>query len=243
MIDIERLKDLLSKTEYSRKDKILLCLAVDSNNPKQPKDVRNLAVSSGLRAAKKWNFSQILKTLLPLAINTNEGWELTTDGRKRVAEIAGPYASNPIQIVASNLRQFLPNFNSTETKAFIEESTECYESRHFRAAVVLSWSGAISLLHNYVVGNKLAEFNAEALRRDAKWKNAKSSDDLGRIKESDFLNIIEKLSVIGKNTKQELENCLKLRNGCGHPNSLKIAESRVASHLEILILNVFDKFS
>jgi len=42
--------------------------------------------------------------------------------------------------------------------------------------------------------------------------------------------------------RQELEGCLKLRNGCGHPNSLKLGENKVAAHLETLILNVFAKF-
>jgi hypothetical protein len=30
------------------------------------------------------------------------------------------------------------------------------------------------------------------------------------------------------------EDCLKLRNGCGHPNSLKIGANKVAAHLETL---------
>jgi hypothetical protein len=62
------------------------------------------------------------------------------------------------------------------------------------------------------------------------------------MKESEFLVVLEKLSVIGKSVKKQLEQCLDLRNGCGHPNSLKIAEHVVASHIEILILNVFARF-
>jgi hypothetical protein len=45
--------------------------------------------------------------------------------------------------------------------------------------------------------------------------------------------------MIGKNVKQELEACLKLRNACGHPNSLKIGSHKVAAHLETLALNVY----
>ncbi len=32
------------------------------------------------------------------------------------------------------------------------------------------------------------------------------------------------------------------RNGCGHPNSLKIGANTAAHHIEILLLNVFQKF-
>ena len=71
---------------------------------------------------------------------------------------------------------------------------------------------------------------------------AKNADDLTRMKEHEFLQVLESISAIGKNVKRELENCLNLRNACGHPNSLEIAENRVAAHLEILTLNVFSKF-
>ena len=63
------------------------------------------------------------------------------------------------------------------------------------------------------------------------------------MKEHDFLQVLEAISVIGKSVKNELETCLKLRNGCGHPNSLKIGQNRVAAHLETLVFNVFAVFS
>lgn len=243
MIDSSHLKDLLSKTEYSRLEKILICLSVDDTTPKQVKGIKQMAVSAGLRPASKWNISTILGNSGGLAVRTDDGWELTSDGRKRVAEIAGPFAASPIPTVASNLRKYLPSITDNPTKEFIEEAIECYEASRLRAAVVLSWVGAVSLLHKYVVENELSNFNKESLRRDAKWRPAKSTDDLGRMKESDFLNVIHALSIIGKNVKQELENCLKLRNSCGHPNSLKIGETRVAAHIEILVLNVFSVFA
>jgi len=47
---------------------------------------------------------------------------------------------------------------------------------------------------------------------------------------------------MGKNVKTELEGCLKLRNGCGHPNSLVVGENKVSAHIETLMQNVFAKF-
>ena len=243
MIDKSRLKDLLSRSEYSRLEKILICLAVDPDTPLQVKGIKEQAVSSGLRVAKNWNISQFLGASNGLSVRTDEGWELTSDGRRRVSEIVGPSAASSVPIIASNLRQYLPKITDKKTKEFVEEAIECYEAKHLRAAVVLSWVGAISLLHKHVFENHLASFNAEVLRRDPKWKKAKSTDDLCRMKEANFLNIIEHLSIIGKNVKQELETCLKLRNSCGHPNTLQIGDSRVAAHMEILVLNVFSVFS
>jgi hypothetical protein len=108
--------------------------------------------------------------------------------------------------------------------------------------VVLSWVGAIALQHDFVVAKHLPAFNAEAVRRNAKWKPAKTADDIGTMKEVAFLEVAETVSIIGKNVKQELEGCLKLRNGCGHPNSLKFGANKVAAHIEVLILNVFRVF-
>ena len=80
------------------------------------------------------------------------------------------------------------------------------------------------------------------LRANAKWKDAKTTDDIGRMNESDFLDRLAAISVIGKNVKAELKGCLDRRNGCGHPNSLKISANTVAHHIEILLLNVFKEF-
>jgi hypothetical protein len=62
------------------------------------------------------------------------------------------------------------------------------------------------------------------------------------MKEHEFLQILNAISAIGKSVKDELEGCLKLRNGCGHPNSLQIGEARVSAHIETLMLNVFSVF-
>jgi hypothetical protein len=128
----------------------------------------------------------------------------------------------------------------------LEEAITCFESALYRACVVLSWIGALGLLYNHVITKYIVSFNAEALRRDPKWRAAQTPDDLARMKEGDFLDIIAMppLSIIGKNVKEELKNnCLQLRNACGHPNSLVIGENKVAAHLEILILNVFSRFN
>jgi len=147
-----------------------------------------------------------------------------------------------LSAAVESLNQHIDAIAKQDTKLFLSEAVACLENHLLRAAVVLIWVGAVAVLQDEVVAKKLPEFNAEALRRDAKWKAAKDADGLSRMKEADFLVIIEAIAVIGKNVRQELEGCLKLRNGCGHPNSLKLGENKVAAHLETLILNVFAKF-
>jgi hypothetical protein len=237
------LKDLLSQSQFNKTDKILIILSVDDGQAKEIKEVKKLAIHAGLRAIQKWNVSSLLARSKGMAVRTAKGWELTAEGSNHITKLCGPLLGSPAPKVAASLRTQLSHITNSDTSNFVEEAIGCYEAKLYRAAVVLSWVGAVAVLYDFVINNRLSDFNAEALRRNPKWKTAKTSDDLARIREHDFLEIIEAISVIGKSVKQELEGCLKLRNGCGHPSSLKLSEHRVAAHIESLILNVFTQFA
>lgn len=241
MLPQDALRDLLSQ-KLSDKEKALICLAVEPVKAREIKDVKNLAYDAGWRQAKKKDISKIYSRAEGLATRTAKGWELTSDGSIFIVKLAGPLMNSPIPIVASSLRSHLVSIADPDTQAFVEEAIACFETRQHRAAVVLSWVGAVSVLQNYVVNTKLKEFNDEALKRNAKWKAAKTADDLGIMREDPFLDVLQAISVLGKNVKQELKKALTLRNGCGHPNSLRLAEHKVSAHIEDLILNVFAKF-
>lgn len=220
---------------------MLLILAVDPRSPKDVPTIRSIGCAAGLQKVKKWNVADILAKAANLAINVNTGWELTAAGIKRVQSTL---EDSDLNFVVSNtsqsLRAQLGQINDPDSFAFVDEAIQCFEMNQYRAAVVLSWVGAISVLQHRIFTTRLTDFNSEALRRDHKWKLAKSADDLGRMKEHEFLNVLETLGVLCKPVKQTLQNhCLQLRNSCGHPNALKIAENSVAAHIEKLILNVF----
>jgi hypothetical protein len=242
LLEQASLKDFLHQSELSNTDRLLLCLGIQVGSPKTIAEITNIAKSAGLTKAKNWNISSYLSKSKGLAIRTDSGWELTSEGKKRVAILTGSLTTAPIPQVASTLRSHLSKIINTDTAAFLDEAIRCYEAKLYRAAVVLSWVGALSALYDHVIAHKITEFNSEASRRDATWRTAKKKDDLARMKEHDFLQVLNAISVIGKNVKDELEGCLKFRNGCGHPNSLQIGEARVSAHIETLILNVFSTF-
>ena len=242
MLDTETIKELLADSKFSSKDKLLIALAHTPISPKQISEVRDLIVGLGQRDARKWNISSYLSKAKPFCIRGSDGWELTARGREHVAAIAGPLLPSVTKLVVSALRKELGGIASTACRSFVEEAIHALEAKLYRSAIVLAWVGAISLLYEHVIAHKLADFNSEALKRDSKWRLAKTADDLTRIKEHDFLQILVAISVLGKNVKDELEVCLKLRNGCGHPNSLVVGEHKASAHLETLIQNVFSKF-
>jgi hypothetical protein len=206
-------------------------------------ELKERAASAGLRVPAKWNLSARLKDAKGLAILTPKGWEITNAGKQHLKNL-GFSGANPVAVrIASELRSKLNEIKSTDTRAFFEEAVKCYEAGLHRSAIVMSWLAAVDVLFHVVCTRHLRAFNAEADRVDMKWKAANSADDLSRMKESDFLDRLVAISVIGKNVKTELKHCLDRRNGCGHPNSLKIGPATVDHHLEILLLNVFQPFA
>ena len=241
MVSIDVIKNVVHDSSLSHQDRLLVCVGL-SDKPQSSGEIKKTAESVGLNSSILQNISSYLNKSKGLIIKTPSGWELTQNGWNKIHTLTGIKPNESKVKVAQGLRLHLNKISDPNTKKFVEDAINCFESDYYRAAVVLSWVGAVSLLYDHIMVNKLTDFNKEAFRRDGKWRNVKSKDDLSRMKEFDFLQILVSLSVIGKNVKEELEACLKLRNGCGHPNSLKIGELRVSSHLEILMLNVYSKF-
>jgi hypothetical protein len=242
-----QLRELLQDERLNKTDQLLLILGVELDIPKSVSKIREIGRANGLPEVEQRNISALLKSARRAAIHVPQGWILSAKGRKllmkKIPDLSGH--ETPAASIAVELRKHLGKITDSDTLAFLDEAIRCYESKPplYRAAVVLSWVGAMSVLYNHVIQHRLAEFNSEARRRDPKWKDAKAIDGFSRMKEHDFLDTIETLGIIGKNVKQELQNnCLHLRNSCGHPNSFQVGEHRTAAHLETLIQNIFAKF-
>lgn len=227
--------------KVSREDKLLLVLG-SFDAPCRMQDIKRRASEAGLPIPEKWNPSAILGRSEGLAIRTAKGWELSDAGRQHLKALGVAKISASAVQVALDLHKHLQNISDPDTRAFVQEAIECYEHGFYRSAVIMSWIAAVHVLQQQVLAHYLTAFNVEATRVNANWKQAKTTDDLSLMREVDFLDRIAALSVIGKNTKAELKQCLDLRNACGHPNSFKLGPNTVARHFEILLLNVFEKF-
>jgi len=229
-------------SDISQREKLLLVLAA-LNRPSEIREIKEKAIDAGLRITARWNPSARLGQAKGLAILTPKGWEITAAGRQHLRSL-GFGKRGPVTIrLATQLRTLLDEVKDQDTKDFVDEAIRCYEAEMHRSSIVMSWLAAVDVLYRNVCSHHLPAFNKEASRVDPKWKPASTPDDLGRMKEGDFLDRLAAISVIGKNVKAELKHCLERRNGCGHPNSLKIGPATVDHHLEILLLNVFRPFA
>lgn len=144
--------------------------------------------------------------------------------------------------LAADLRDHLNQVRDQNVKNYLVEAVGCLEGGFLRSAVVMSWLAAVHVLQVEVVANHLDAFNREQRRIDPKWKAAAVTDDLGKVKEIDFLDRLVAIGVLGKNVKVTLKECLDRRNACGHPNSYKLGERTAAAHIETLLLNIFERF-
>jgi hypothetical protein len=236
---------VLSSSEITQRDKLIAILSSADETPLPVYSIKAIAIHSGLREIEKWNVSTILGNAKGLTVKSKDGWYLTVNGQAYADFEITKILKNPISTksIAIELRPLLRSISNDESKAFVEEAIQCLEANAKKAAVVFSWVGAISVLYDYVISKKLNGFNVEAQRRDAKWKKATTRDDLTRMKESDFLDILAALSIIGPNVKEHLKNTeLQMRNSCGHPNSIVVGKLNVEAHIEFLIQNVFSVF-
>jgi hypothetical protein len=233
------LKEWLHK-DLGKLDRVLLVLATQ-DEPISVSKINELANAAGFRAMRKWNASAVLGGSKGKAIRTT-GWELTDAGKMHLRDLGVSTISPAAMQVAVDLRNHLAKVTDPQTRDFVEEAIKCHEAELYRSAIVMSWLGAVDVLQKCVHQHHLAAFNAEAKRVNVKWKAAKSQDDIGKMGEGDFLDRIEALSIIGKNVKAQLKAGLDLRNGCGHPNSLKVSVNKSAAHIETLLQNVFEKF-
>lgn len=241
LFDEHLLRDVLARQDLDKTNKLLACLAVKVDEAKTVAALKELATTHGLRGVKNWNVSSYLSRSKGRASRVSAGWILTRSGRMHVASL-GVFGGAVVTQISSSLRNHAQRLTNGDTKAFVNEAIACFEGHHYRAAVVLTWVGAMSLLQDHVFANLLDAFNAEAFRRNPKHRKILVKDDFSRLQESDFLDYLEGASGIGKSIKKELVACLDFRNGCGHPNALKLAEQRVAAHIESLMLNVYSRF-
>lgn len=245
MPDKEWLVGVFNRKKVSITDKLLAVL-IDGEAPQKTiGEIRSICISHGLRKAKDLSISGFMHSASQQGkvVCIDSKWSLTPAGREYLAQKnLAPPSQTVLTKARDDVRKNLSSITNPTIQKFVEEAILCLEHGLLRSAVVMSWIGAVAILYDHVVKNDLAKFNAEAVSRFPKWKKALDVAGLTNMKEYDFLQVIDAIGVIDKNVKHELEECLKRRNSCGHPNAYQIREQTVAHQIETLILHVYAKF-
>jgi hypothetical protein len=233
------LKSLLARRDLSKTAKYLLILS-DLISPSPAAKIKEVARNCGWAAGAKDEPGPYLRSAG--AVNTSAGWEHTELSRAYLARQGLNDANQPLAPFAAKLRAEIDKISDPKRKRFFLEAIGCLNSKHYRAAIVLSWVGSLWLIYNKVFQCHLSDFVKEAQAKGYKNFQVKNVEDFGKIhKEKDFLEIAEKVGAISKTDRRQLGECLDRRNDAGHPNEFDPGEGVVAGHLEILLKHVFEK--
>jgi hypothetical protein len=239
------LRESLARRDIFKTDKYLLVVAMH-DGPMKASDIRAVARQNGWRdgaASVPGNYLKQTKS----AIYLPNGWTVTKACRDSLADRG---LINPVGVltpVTEALERYLTDVHDPDRARFVEEAIQYVKNKAYRSAIVLTWVGAVYLLYQHVLNNKLAEFNQEGHRRFQNqkkgWNDVADVDDLANaVKESDFLNMLQHIGVLTKAEQKELQNCLDRRNTAGHPNSSSFEEVTVGAHIHELIAKVYSKY-
>ncbi|MBN8988646.1 MAG: hypothetical protein J0H42_10395 [Rhizobiales bacterium] len=234
------LRDALTRKDISKTDKYLLIVA-HHDGPVRNADIKAIAKENGWKdGARSAPASFLSKTAHALALPL--GWTLTGPGRAAMEDRGLISRIGVLTPVTQTLEKYILDLHDPDKARFVEEAIACVKNKSYRAAIVLTWVGALYLLYQHVLHQKLAEFNAEVYRRFPKSKAASNIDDLAGLKEAEFLNVLEHIQVLTKAEAKELVGCLDRRNTAGHPNSHTFTEVGVGNHVETLITSVYRRY-
>jgi hypothetical protein len=238
---VTELRDALTRKDISKTDKYLLIVG-HHDGPVANASIKSIAKENGWKdGAKSAPASFLSKS--PHALLLPKGWTLTGPGRLALEERRLISKIGVLTPVTRILEKYVLDLHDPDKARFVEEAINCVRNKSYRASIVLTWVGALYLMYAYVMREKLAEFNAEVLRRFPKSKPATTIDDLAQIvKEAEFLNILEHIKIITKAENKELTSCLDRRNTAGHPNSHTFTEVGVGNHLETLLTSIYQRF-
>lgn len=219
------------------------------------------AVLTEARLPQPGNLSRDLRTLADRKkkyINIVKGatgpglrYTLTTFGadviNARMQEV-GLAISKPtertelIKEITELLYERIQEIPDKDQREYIEEAISCLSpvNNAPRAAIVMAWAGTVYNLRQKIHKQGPTGYARFTLLLQAGYKQYKKPittfNDLEDIKDTELLDICEKMDIIkGKSVKKQLEHCLDLRNGVGHPTNVKPGPIRVKAFFEDII--------
>jgi hypothetical protein len=142
------------------------------------------------------------------------------------------------------LEKIVSKVQEDNKRRFLSEAIDCLSIRAKRATVIMTWCAMVNHLYDYILANKLSDFNSALSRRPDFYNRIQVShkDDFSDIKESVFIEVCRSAGVISKDVKKILDEKLGIRNTCAHPSDVEIHDSKVVNFIEDLVDNIITKY-
>ena len=144
--------------------------------------------------------------------------------------------------ISDKLKSLPQKLKSPSEQGFLKEAIDCFTVRANRATVIMMWSLCINHLYEYILLNKLTEFNSALSRQQGLKVVISSKDDFSELKETKFIEICRSAGIITNDVRKILDEKLGTRNSCAHPTSIAIKETKVMDFIEDLVENVIVRY-
>lgn len=207
--------------------------------------LRALLKRGRIPKADRLNLADVLSRAAPFVHTTGKQgnrflWSLTVSGGDHVRRLLNLPASDvEVENDVATLRQLILNIADKDVADYIDEGLKCLQVNALRATVVFVWSGAVKKIREDVFACGSANVNSSLQKHDSKAKIVTKVDDLVLVKEAMLLLVSQDLGIFDKNQKSVLEECLNLRNKCGHPGKYRVGPKKVSGFIEDVISIVF----
>lgn len=136
----------------------------------------------------------------------------------------------------TDLEYILLKITDKEERDYLQEGINCFKGNALRAGVIFLWTAAIHKIQTKCMKLNLATVNSELKKIYANSKQIKVIDDFEYIKDEYLLDLACNLKIYDKTIKGILKNnCLDLRNKCGHPGRYKPKQLKIKGFVEDII--------
>ncbi|MFN3765866.1 MAG: hypothetical protein ACK4R3_09870, partial [Aliihoeflea sp.] len=178
----------------------------------------------------------------PRYIKSSVGYRLHRTVADKLSSHLG--SRRVVQQTSAELRSLETLFSDGPKKKFLVEAVDCFEAGANRAAIVMTWILTVDHLYDYILSNKLAEFNIELAKNPPSKKMTRVvvKDDFSDLKEGKLIELCRAAGIISNDVRKILDDGLGVRNTAAHPSSVEVTRSKAISVIEDLVINVIRKF-
>lgn len=222
---------------YQEQYQSVVSLTVDS--------LRAALRAAHVKNAARANIADTLAKSAPFVRTVGEDtgrflWALTDSGKTYVQQLLKlPTVPPQVEQDVSDLEVLLKKITDADVHSYVDEALKCLRVGALRATVVFLWAAAIRRVQERCIALGAGTLNPALQKHDPKARNVSKIDDFAHVKEKIVILATEDLGLFDKNQRSVLEDCLDLRNRCGHPSKYSPGSKKVGAFLEDILNLVF----
>lgn len=146
--------------------------------------------------------------------------------------------------VCTKLSDLQGKLSSNDENVFLDEVLNCYKVEAYRASIIMAWNLTIWHIENFVLNEKLIEFNSALAKSPVKnIKQIVVIDDFSELKEVKFIELLRTARIISNDVRKILDEKLGIRNSAAHPSSIIIEGHKATEFILDLVKNVILKYN